>query len=69
MTPGTKIVGRNNSGLLVPSFPSDSITSPSLCVLNRLESGSGSVTVSLKKMIPTRQALSKNREQMAQGRK
>ena len=59
-------MARNDSGLLALSFPSS--CSDVLLVLNKLESGSGFANVSLRKMVPTSQAISNNMEQMAQGR-
>jgi hypothetical protein len=62
----TKTPVRNNNDLLVP--PS-SITPPSVRVLNSLDSGNSSVTVSLKKIVPTSQAVNRKMEQMTHGRK
>ena len=69
MIPGTSMA-HNDNGLWSFSFPS-SIVPSSFCVffLNRLESGNGSFDVSLRKMVPTSQAMSNITEQTAQGKK
>jgi hypothetical protein len=62
---GTRMA-RNDSGLRAFSFPSSIMP---LSFLNRLESGNGSCNVSLKKMVPTSQAIINIAEEMAQGKK
>ena len=70
MTLGTRMV-RNDGNLLVLSFGSSVTCSESFCAffLNRLESDNGSVTVSFRNMVPTKQQVRHNMEQMLQGRK
>ena len=66
MTPGTRM-SRDDSGLLVFSLPWYSYFL--ILFLNKLQSGNGSASVSVRNMVPTSQAISSNTEQMAQGRK